>query len=800
MFKNYVKIAVRNLLKHKVYSFINILGLAVGIAASVLIFLYVFDELNFDRFHEKADRIYRLTADWSNKGDSRIHQLGTPSILARTIRQKYPQAESVTQLAGRLGDCVIRYRDNSIKETEAYAAEPSFFDVFTFPLLKGDPKTALEAPSTVVISRSLAVKLFGSEDPLNKSLEIQALGSRDLFRVTGVVRDAPRNSHFRFEMLVSMKTYFKGDEQGWTSNSFTTYILLRNGVTQKTMEEKLVEIDKTYMGRAGRSHMPWIWTPVPITRIHLYSDLATGGQPNGSAAYVKIFTVVAFLILLIAGINFVNLATARSAKRAREVGIRKIVGSLKSQLIGQFLGESILLSLLALVLAVGLIQAALPLYRNLTGRVLGLPYFSNPLVIPGLIGTAIAIGFLAGLYPAFFLSSFKNTDILKGSPLAGKGRGARILRNGLVVFQFAMSALLIIGSLTIGRQLDHIKNRRLGFDKDHIVVVHNAELLDTRIDAYRERLKQNPDILGLTAVEALPGEDTANWGIGVEGVQSNRPLNLNFLSCDQDFAAVLNIKMIEGRFLSREFPADTGAVVINKKAAEYFGIPNPIGKKLKIWGPRKELTIIGIMDNVYFESLHKDVRAMGYLLPEAVKSTRRPYLLTKVNSRRTVEALADLRKAWDSLSPGLPFEFTFLDEKVNSLYDNDNRAGKIVSLFSVLAIFVSCLGLFGLAAFVTEQRTKEIGVRKVLGARLANILWLLTGHFVKWVVVANLIAWPVGYLVMTRWLNGFAFRTNLTVRIFLVSGLAAIGIAVVTVSTQVVKAALANPAASLKYE
>jgi putative ABC transport system permease protein len=799
MFNNYLKIAARNLLKHKGYSFINILGLAVGIAASVLIMLYVQDERGYDRFHEKAGRIYRITADWSNKGDSKIHQLGTPSVLARTIRDKYPQAESVTQLCGPLGDWVIKYGEIGLKETEVYGAEPSFFETFTFPLIKGDPKTALTDPDCVVLSQSLASKCFRDEDPLGRTLDIQALGERKSYRVTGIARDVPRNSHFRFEMLVSMKTLFKGDEPGWTSNNFTTYLLVRKGVTEKLMEEKLVEIDKLYP-TAGRPHIPWIWSLEPITRIHLHSDLATGNQPNGSAAYGNLFTVVAVLALLIAGINFVNLATARSAKRAKEVGIRKTVGSLKSQLVGQFLGESIMLSLLALLLAIGLIQAALPFYRNLTGRHLGLPYFSDPIVIPGLVGLALVVGVLAGLYPAFFLSSFKQADILKGSPLAGRKRGSPALRNSLVVFQFAMSVLLIIGSLAIGSQLEYIKNRRLGFDKDHIVVVHNAEILGSRLDAYGEQLKQRPDVLGVSSVESIPGEGTPNWGIGVEGVATDRPLNMNFMTCDQDFASVLDIRMAEGRFLSRDFPSDAGAVVINKKAAQYFGISDPVGKKLRIWYTRKAYTIVGIMENIYFESLHKDVRPMGYLLPEAVNSNRRPYLLVRTGSAGTYEILSYLRKTWESFSPDLPFEFSFLDDRVNALYQNDLRAGRIVSIFSGLAIFISCLGLFGLAAYVTEQRTKEIGVRKVLGARLGTLLWLLAGQFVKWVAVANLIAWPVGYWLMRRWLEGFAFRTSLSVWLFLGSGLAALLIAAATVGAQVVRAAAANPVKSLRYE
>ncbi len=799
MLKNYLKVAVRNLARYKGYAFINIMGLAVGIAASVLIFLYVTDELSFDRFHENADRIYRITADWSNKGDSKIHQLGTPHILAKTIRENYPQVEALTQLTGPLGDVIIKFRDLAVKETDVFAADASFFNVFSFPLVKGDPRAALADPNTVVLSESLASKCFGSEEALNKTIEIQVVGQRTPHKVTGIMRDIPENSHFRFEMLISLVTLFPTPSLNWTSNNYATYLLLSEGVTQALMEEKLVEIDKVYF-EGGRQHIPWIWTLEPVTWIHLHSDLVTGNQPNGSAAYVKLFTFVAVLILVIAGINFVNLATARSSRRAREVGIRKVVGSLRSQIIGQFLGESILMSLVALAVGVGLIQAAFPFYRNLTGRELGLPYFQDPLIIPGLVGLALAVGFLAGLYPAFFLSSFKQTEVLKGSRFGGGNRGALSLRNGLVVFQFAMSVLLNIGSLVIARQLVFIKNQRLGFDKDHVVAIHNADNLGTQLDAYSERLKQHSDILGVTAVRALPGQGTSNWGIGVEGVQTERPMNMNFMTCDQDFAEVLDIRMTEGRFMSREYPSDINAVVINGKAAEYFGIPDPVGKRIRIWWTKKDLTIIGIIDDFRFESLHRDVRPMGYILPEAIGSSRRPYLLARINSQRMTGVLSFIQETWNSMSSGLPFEFTFLDEKIDSLYQNDNRAGKIVSLFSVLAIFISCLGLFGLAAFVTEQRTKEIGIRKILGARHSTILWLLTSQFVKWVVVANIIAWPVGYWLMSRWLEGFAFRASLTAWLFLASGLAAVAIAVLTVSSLVLRAAQANPADSLRYE
>jgi putative ABC transport system permease protein len=799
MFKSYLKIALRNLARHKGYAFINILGLAVGIAASVLVVLFVIDELGFDRFHAKSGRIYRIAADWSNKGDSKIHQLGTPWILANTIREKYPQVEALTQITGPLGDVVLWKGDLALKETEVFAADASFFDVFSFPLVKGDSRTALRDRNAVVLSESLAAKCFGKEDPLEKTIELQVLGRRTAQRVTGIMRDVPRNSHFRFEMLVSMATLYPTPSTGWTNNNYITYLLLGPGVTQAQMEEKLVEIDKVFF-EGGRPHQPWIWTLEPITRIHLYSDLATGNQPNGSIAYVRLFTLVAVLILVIAGINFVNLATARSARRAREVGIRKVVGSRRGQLVGQFLGESILLSLVALAVAVGLIVAALPMYRDLTGRALS-PFLLLGLgIVPALLGLALVLGALAGLYPAFFLSSFKQTEVLKGSPFGGRNRGALTLRNVLVVFQFAVSVLLITGSMVISRQLDFIKNQRLGFDKDNVVAVHNADNLGPGLDAFRDRLKQHPDIVGVTAVSSLPGWGTPNWGIGVEGVQTERPLNMNFMTCDQDFAGVLGIRMADGRFMSRDHPSDTDAVVINGKAKEYFGLSDPVGRKLRIWWTRKDLTIIGVIDDFRFESLHRDVRPMGYVLPEAIDSTRKPYLLAKVRSARTTEVLSHIERSWAAVAAGLPFEFTFLDDRIDALYQNDNRAGKIVSVFSALAIFVSCLGLFGLAAFVTEQRTKEVGIRKILGARLSSVLWLHTGRFVKWVVAANLIAWPAAYWIMGRWLQGFAFRTPLEARIFLLSGLYALAIALLTVSFQVVRAARANPADALRYE
>ncbi|MEN6312296.1 MAG: FtsX-like permease family protein, partial [Acidobacteriota bacterium] len=471
------------------------------------------------------------------------------------------------------------------------------------------------------------------------------------------------------------------------------------------------------------------------------------------------------------------------------------------QLVRQFLGESMMLSFLALLLALGIILLVLPLYRNLTGKALSLSFLGSPLAVPGLLGLALAVGFLAGLYPAFYLSSVREADVLKGSSLAGKRRGALRLRHVLVVFQFAMSILLILGSLVVSGQLDFVRSRNLGFDKDQVLIIHNAELLGERLGAYREKLLRYPGVAGVSVVGSIPGEGTPNWGIGVEGIGRERPMNMNFMTSDQDFARVVGARMADGRFLSRDFLSDEGAVVINRKAAEYFGLPDPIGKRIRIgWTQRKDFTIVGVVENIHFESLHRDVRPMGYLLPEAIDSTRRPFLLVKTSLPSLESLIPDFRTAWQEIDPQLPFEFSFLDDRVDSLYRGDIQAGRLMTVFSALAIFVSCLGLFGLAAYVTEQRTREIGIRKVLGARAVQIAWILTGQFLRWVAAAAVIAWPLGYWLARRWLQTFAFRARLSAEVFLLSGLAAAAVALVAISSQVIRSARTDPVKSLKYE
>jgi putative ABC transport system permease protein len=533
----------------------------------------------------------------------------------------------------------------------------------------------------------------------------------------------------------------------------------------------------------------------------LHSDLSTGTEPNSNATYVIIFTIIAFLILFIACINFVNLSTARSAKRAREVGIRKVVGSQKSQLIKQFLGESIIFAFFSLVLALLFIQIFLPYYRHLTGKSLLLPYLENVGIIPGLIGLTLFVGLISGIYPALFLSSYRPVCVLKSSIFTRRNKEALRLRNGLVIFQFSMSALLIIGTIVIYDQLEYIRNKRLGFNKDHVIVIHNANKLGEQSLVLKQRLLQYSGTENATSSRYIPGKKFSNLGIDIAGIdKTSLNMTLDVSSCDHDFCNTLKMELAEGRFFSQDFPADTSAIVINEETVHYFGLTNPLGKHIYIPYREKDFQIIGVIKNIHYKSLHKKVKRMGLVLPKTVFSDHDRYIFARVKSENISETLDYMKKAWDSLSSGLPFEYSFLDEELEGLYNQEINTGKIVASFSSLAILISCLGIFGLAAFLAEQRTREIGIRKILGAKLSDVIVLLIKDFMKWIFIANLVVWPVGFFIMNRWLENFAYRINIGIEVFLLTGGLAVSIAIMTISYQVTKAATANPADSLRYE
>lgn len=793
MMKMYMKIALRHIRKQKGYAFLNIAGLAIGMACSVLVYLYVHYERSYDDFHVNADRLYRITSDFSGSGDFKIHQLGTPRILERTIRDHYPQVEMVVQLS-RIFDSVVKSGNAEFKEPRMFASETSLFETFTFPFLHGEARKALDDPLSVVVTRSTAVKYFGRENVLDEILTMRIYDVEYRFRVTGISEDVPLNSHFRFDLVISREVFEWGKDMKWGYNSYTTYLLLREGISEEEMEARLAEIDEKYRREGQKNRRPWTWSLTPIRNIHLHSDLPTGVEPNGNAVIVSLFTVVAGLILFIACINYVNLSTARSVQRAREVGMRKVLGSQQRQLVRQFLGESVFFALIALIGAAILVQLGLPFVRSLTGRPLVMPYGSQPLLVPELIALAVLIGLIAGFYPAFLLSSHRPIAILKSTSFSVSGGGSRALRNGLVVLQFAVSILLIIGTLVIQQQMTYIRNRRLGFDKDHILVIRNAEVLGKQVEAFKEDLRHRSGIVGVTSAYYLLGNRFSNWGIRIEGQQIpdlNMSLDLNY--CDPHFLSTLGMEMAEGRFFSEEMPTDSAAMVINEEAVRYFGLENPVGKRIDTWD--KEYTVIGIVKNVHYESLHTDVKRMAFILRD-----RPPlYVLVKIRSENVPSTINVVKYAWNAFSD-LPFEFSFLDEQIDSLYRSEIVTGRIVAVFSSLAIVVSCLGLFGLAAFAAEQKTKEIGIRKVFGASVPGIVVHLAREFTKWVVLANGIAWPLAYFMMTRWLQGFAYRIDMGIWPFVLSGGLALAVALLTVSYQSVKAALSNPVEALRYE
>jgi putative ABC transport system permease protein len=802
MLKNIIKITFRNISKHKVYYFINVAGLSVGIVCFILIALFITDELSYDRYHAKADRIYKagVRALWA---DNEFHGCVSPAPFSRALVAEFPEVEVSTRLR-RSGFPVIRYRDKVFSEERWYWADDTHFDVFTVPFLQGDPKTALTKPNSVVITESMARKYFGAEDPLGKSLN--ANNRRD-YLITGVIEDVPHNSHVHYDFLASYITIEDGSDQNWISNNFPTYFVLKEGVSHKDFETKLQLIVKKYvapqletvfgatldeMEASGGSIRYFI---TPLTDIHLHSHLRFEHEPNSDIAYVYIFTVVALAILLIACVNFVNLATARSASRAKEVGVRKTVGSKRAQLIRQFLTETVVLGFLATLVALPLIHFMLPVFNNLTGKNLSVPYLENVYTIPLLIGIALFVGLLAGVYPAFFLASFDPVAVFKGESV---NRGKRSwMRNILVVFQFSVSVVLIIGTLVVYKQLNYIQNKNLGFNRDQVVIVKKADDIGQKIRAFKQELLRHPGIVNASNSSNLIGDFFGDSLFR----QIDQPKEQNQLIwrmwTDKDYSKTYELEFKGGRFFSEEPQEGRREVVLNESGARILGYEEAVGEKIIDMGGR-DFTIIGVVKDFHFEPLHKELNPL-IILPFSPKGNGR-YLSVRVRAENIRETLAFMKKSWEKYALNQAFEYEFFDDHFARLYRSEEKTGTIFFSFSLLAILIASLGLFGLTAFITQQKTKEIGIRKVLGASVVGILFLYTRQFTRWVLVANIIAWPLAYFAMHKWLENFAYRTNIGVGTFIVSGILALSIALFTVSFQSIRAAIANPVESLRYE
>lgn len=797
MLRNYLKVAFRNFFKHKAYSFINILGLALGMASAILILLFVRYERSYDRFHENAARIQRVAVR-ALIGNTKIRQTHTPAIMTPTLLEHYPEVEYSIRFEDDFEGVTVKYGDLVFNEYGVGSTDADFFKVFTVPLTEGNPDTALQQPSTVVITQTMAQKYFMGEEALNRTLNIDG---RD-FRVSGVMSDFPKNSHFHFDMLRSLNTYSERlADTNWFNNSYQTYLLLHEGVSAATLEAKFPEIVRNY-ATAGQDYDGWLsrgnyWEYYlqPLTAIHLHSDLNGEFEANGNAAYVSASFLIALFILLIAAVNYMNLATARSANRAREVGIRKVVGSTRGPLLRQFLAESLAASYLALIIAVALVHLLLPAFRALTKRALSMPYLEDPVVIPALIGLALLLGVISGAYPALFLSSVRPIKVLHGRYQSGS-RNSR-LRNILVLVQFAISIFLVVGTLVVKRQTEFMRTQNLGFDKEHVVVLKTPVPLGKRSRTFKDQILALPEISATSGSSTTPGRSFRNWECQAEGLDES--LTLNVCICDEGYLETMGLEMVEGRFFSREFSTDAKAMVINEAAAKLIGWEDPIGKTIS-FDRDSTFTVVGVVKDYHYESLHQSVRPGALMAQPGIWGVQEDYISVRLQPGDIPRTLSRIRNVWDTFMMGYPLEYSFLDSDYDALYHNEERTGRIFTVFAALAIGIGCLGLLGLASFAAEQKTREIGIRRVLGASVPGIMMLLSRDLLRWVALANLVAWPVAFFAMNSWLQNFSYRISLGWFFFLLAGLITLVVAWFSTSFQAYKAANTDPVNALKHE
>ena len=810
MIKNYLKIAIRNLWKNKTFSFINIAGLATGLGCFLLIALYVLDELSFDKYNANADRIYRINSD-IRFGGADLHMPVTSDMMGQILKKDYPQVEQYTRLYTFNGDKLVKKGNEYINEEHVAHADSTFFDVFTLPAIEGDTRTALNEPNTVVLTETMAKKYFNSAHVLGKNIEVKD-EKNPLYKITAVIKDIPENSHFHFGFLFSMKNV----EYNWgqlTSHNFYTYIRLTKGTDPKAFEKNFDQyIDKYVLPEAKqfmninsmeefkKAGNSLVYSLMPLTDIHLHSNRSFELSPSGNIQYVYIFSAVALFILMIACINFMNLTTARSANRAREVGIRKVLGTEKGQLVKQFLFESTVMVIMALLIAIPVVWLVLPLFNDMSAKRMTAGSLFSPYILPLLIALPFVVGLMAGSYPAFFLSAFRPIEVLKGKLNLGAKSG--ILRSVLVVFQFMMSIVFIIGTIVVYRQLHYIQTRNLGFNKDQVLIVNGVGALNNNMVPFKNDVLQLPGVSSGTLSGYLPVTDSYRsdntWS--TEAVMTTKTgFDMQNWVIDYDYIRTMGMQIIKGRNFSRDFGGDSSAIIINETTAKIIGYKDPIGKQLfravDQQGHVGAFTIIGVVKNFNFETLHHDVGPLSFEL-----GTGGGLASFKVGTANVNQLIAQVQSKWKSLASGLPFRYRFLDESFDEMYRSEQRVGKIALVFSVLAIFIACLGLFGLATFIAEQRTKEIGIRKVLGASVQGIVQMLSKDFMKLVAISFVIAAPLAWYFMNKWLQDFAYRISISWWVFVAAGLAALLIALLTVSFQAVRAAISNPVKSLRTE
>lgn len=768
MVEHYFKVTFRHIRKHLLISILNISGLAIGIACFVLIMLYVNHELNYDRHNEHFDDIYRIAVD-AKIGNTVIRQTWTPAPMPAAMYDEYPEVRAITRIADR--SMKVTIGDLVYNEERAAAVDSTFSEIFTLDYLEGSPGKVLNEPGQVLLDRTTARKYFGDETAYGQVIMI-----RDSVPLTvmGVFEDFPPQSHFHFNILVSLlsmgEDYYNG--QQWFANNFETYMRLEPGFPETQLEAKLPAfVDKylfegTYEERSDDENY-WKLYLQHIREIHLGSDLNGEFEPNGNLAYIRIFSIVAFLLLVVACINFMNLTTASSSVRAREVGVRKTNGASRKKLQQQFYTEAIIISILAMILAMGLVESIMGPYSNFTGREIQVHYLDNFLVIPGLLALSVLVGLLSGIYPALYMSKFSAVDSLG---YKGVQQSRSWFRNILVLFQFSVAIFLIAATLLVQKQLHLIMEDSLGFNKEQVVLVKNASYVEN-LDTYKDELRTLPEVIQVSASTDVPGDKITNWGFGAEGVERSFSLNAN---------------------LTDETYAET--------AVHLLEMEDPIGKITYLWNERSlPYEVIGVVKDYHWESKHMEIRPHALMLLDARYGSP-DYLSVRIAGSDYQKIIKTLQEGWEEYVPAIPFEYEILDKHYEGIYQNESQTRSLLYIFAVIAIFISCLGLFGLASFMAERRTKEIGIRKTNGATTANILRLLSLDFTKWVLLANIFAWPATWFAMKKWLESFAYRVEIPLWIFVAGGVAAFAIAMATVSFHALRASRQNPGMSLRYE
>jgi putative ABC transport system permease protein len=807
MLKNYLKIAWRNLLRYKGISLINILGLSIGITCCILVSLFIIDERSYDKYHADAGRIYRVVKDFVNDDGTKLPDATTPPAIAPAIQKDIPEIEKVVRFMPGWGSkFYVRNGEKRFIEENLYRADSSIFDVFTFQFLQGDPKSALKNPDAIVLTESIAKKYFGNENPIGKTLEINTWGPKP---VTAIIKDMPDNSHFKIDLLMPLVYRNNNGERldinsDWGWYNYYTYMKLKPGTNIASVDKKIRDVFKKNEPENNN-----FFYSQAITGIHLTSNLKWELRPNSDKVYIYIFGTVALFILLIACINYVNLTTARSTLRAREIGIRKVSGAIKKSLIAQFLAESVLITLIAAAIAILMAQLFLPAINTITGKNLSLVSEGNYILLAVLV-FAILIGLIAGFYPALYLSSFEPIKVLKGERFSGLRKFS--LRKVLVVTQFTISIALIIGAIIVIKQINFIQNAKLGLNNDHVLMINDIGYL-----SWAERQKLKNDLLQVPGVKKVAATDGIvggqNWTNGLRLKGSQNGQLVNFLSIDYDYLDALKIELKEGRNFSPQFLSDTmnngtpgtterqaGSIILNETALKDLGVPSPaIGQQI-VWGEEEDTTwnlqVVGVVKDFHFTSMKNEIKPFAF----TIDNDRQWYLTVKLDGVNMNTSIEKIKNVWDQNVKARPFQYFFLDETYAKLYQSEMNFKKIFFYITFIAIFIACLGLFGLSSFITEQRTREIGIRKVMGASVPGIVGMLSKDFIKLVLIAALIAFPAAWWAMNKWLQDFVYRVNIGWWIFFVAALAAVCIALFTVSFQAIKAAVSNPVKSLRTE